>query len=235
MSSLMDELPKVYSLYRKRRAKEKAVTEEEICRRIRWDLPILSQNSKCSVSLDLPISYCSPTAACKNVCYSCQGTQNFRSSIIKSLAVARMIEDAPERAARKMVDESQGRHIRIAGSGEILPTHKTLLDYVTTFGGSWWGFTKRVETHLALPQLMFSIDATTPESVLNYVAEHVPIHRRAYLVRPEDKPPSLEVAVTFPTHGSTTPYVKQIPTLPTDCPAARKEVAGCWACKRCYG
>ena len=222
------------SLYQLRVAKEQSISDDEIKARFQWHLPVLSQNSKCGISLDLPVSYCKPTRACAEVCYSCQGTQNFRRSVLKSLAIAQMINADPERVARKIIDESQGRVVRIAGSGEILPEHKTLLELIEKFGGSWWGFTKRIDTHRVLPDLMFSIDATTCQSVMAYVRKHVPIHRRAYLMRPGDNPPSLEVAVTFPVHGSVTPYVKNTQVLETDCPAVRKKVGGCWDCRRCY-
>ena len=128
------------SLYARRLQKERSIPTSEIEGRINWSLPVLAQNSKTSVSLDLPIHYCQPTAACSSVCYACQGTQYFKGSVVKSLALARMIEQSPERVARKAVDEAQGRTIRIAGSGDILPEHKTLIDYIEQYSGRWWGF-----------------------------------------------------------------------------------------------
>ncbi len=161
------------------------------------------------------------------------GRQCYRKALIKSLAVNRMIAEDSERVARKMVDEAAGRSIRIAGSGEILPEHKTLWDYVEDFGGSWWGFTRRVDTHRAIPELMFSIDATTTDVVMEYVRDEVPTRRIAYLRRPRDPPPSLEVAVTFPVHGAWTNYADEVPCHETDCPAVRGKVK-CWECQRCY-
>lgn len=222
------------NLYQARLAKEHGVSEAEITARMRWDLPILSENSKCSISLDLPIFNCQPTTACSQVCYACQGRQFYRHAIVKSLAVNRLIADDPEYAARKMVDEARGHVIRLAGSGEILPSHAPLVTYVEKFGGSWWGFTRRVDTHQALPRLMFSLDATTPASVLAYVEDSVPVSRRGYLRRPRDSPAPMDVAVTFPVHGSRTPYIKRTPRELTDCPSARKLIKGCWECRRCY-
>jgi hypothetical protein len=222
------------NLYLRRLQKELAFSQDEIEARMRWDLPILAQNSKCSVSLDLPIVNCKPTKACSQVCYACQGRQFYRGAIVKSLAVNRMISADPDRAARKIVDETSGRIIRLAGSGELLPSHRTLVDRIEKYGGRWWGFTRRVDTHKVLPQLMFSVDATTPDSVLQYVQTHVPSNRRAYLRRPDDPPASIEVAVTFPVHGPTTRYADRIPNAPTDCPSIRHEVKGCWKCRKCY-
>ena len=222
------------NLYQLRLAKEQSIPETDIQARMRWDLPIISENMKCSISLDLPILNCKPTEACGEVCYACQGRQFYRRAVVKSVAVNRLIAEDPEHVAQKMVDEASGRVIRLAGSGELLPTQKTLVDYLEKLGGSWWGFTRRVDTHQALPALMFSLDATTPTSVLKYVEENVPVSRRAYLVRPKDPAPSLEVAVTFPVHGARTPSVKKVPVYSTDCPAARKAVEGCWRCRRCY-
>ena len=222
------------NLYLKRLKKEQAVTGAEVERRASWSKPILAENSKCSVSLDLPIINCQPTSTCSEVCYACQGRQAFPDALVKSLAVNRLTLEDPERAARKIVDEAEGRPIRLAGSGELLPEHKALTDAIEEYGGSWWGFTRRVDTHRAMPSLMFSLDATTSESVLDYVKNEVPVDRRAYVRRPEDPPAPLDVAVTFPVHGSQTSYAKQVPYDPTDCPAVRKEVEGCWACRRCY-
>ena len=222
------------NVYRLRLQKETAVSDQAIRERMRWDLPVLSNNHKCSVSLDLPISNCVPTNACAEVCYASQGRQFYRPAVVKSLAVNRMIAEDPGRVARKMVDEAAGRKIRIAGSGDVLPEHRTLLNYVERFGGTWWGFTKRVDTHRVLPKLVFSVDATTTSPVLQYVRGEVPIQRRAYLRRPCDPPPQLEVAVTFPVHGPWTNYVQKVPRHETDCPSVRKKVDGCWQCGRCY-
>src|ERR1041385_4401948 len=126
-----------HNLYRQRLDKELAIPEAQVQRRMRWDLPILAENMKCSVSLDLPILNCKPTKACSEVCYACQGRQNYRNAVVKSLAVNCMITEDPQRSARKMVDEANGRIIRLAGSGELLPAHKTLVDYLEKYGGTW--------------------------------------------------------------------------------------------------
>ncbi len=222
------------NLYHRRIEKENAITDAEINARMRWDLPVLSENCKCSVSLDLPLQNCKPTGTCRQVCYAAQGRQFYRKSIIKALAINRLIESDPEHVARKMVDESAGRIIRIAGSGEILPGHADLVSYTEEFGGTWWGFTRRPDTHRSLPALMFSFDATTPARVNKYLRESVPVNRRAYLRRPQDPPAPLDVAVTFPVHGPLTSYVSRVPVHETDCPFDRNEVEGCWSCKRCY-
>lgn len=222
------------NLYQQRLNKEFAIEEGEIAARMRWDLPILSTNTKCSVSLDLPLANCQPTSVCSEVCYAAQGRQCYRRSIVKSIAVNRLIDLDPEHVARKMVDEAAGRTIRLAGSGEILPKHKTLVSCVTRFGSDWWGITRRVDTHCAMPSLMFSLDASTPEDVQQYVREEVPVTRRTYLRRPQDPPCSLHVAVTFPVHGPRTNYAENVPRHPTDCQVDRNELNGCWSCKRCY-
>ena len=222
------------NLYERRLEKEKAIPESEILSRMNWGLPILSENSKCSVSLDLPVANCIPTEICSQVCYAAQGRQYYRRSIVKSLAIDRLIEHDPEHAARKMVDEAMGRNIRMAGSGEILPEHTDLLSYVNRFHGSWWGFTRRLDTHQTFPSMMFSFDSSTPSEVMQYIHEEVPCHRRAYLRRPYDLPAPCEVAVTFPVHGPLTNYERKTPSHETDCPANRHETSGCWGCKRCY-
>ncbi len=57
----------------------------------------------------------------------------------------------------------------------MLPEHKTLTDYIERLGASWWGFTRRVDTHNALLESVFSVDASTPASVLQYVDNDVPV------------------------------------------------------------
>ena len=227
-------LQRTFNLYQRRLDKENGIAEDEVRARMRWDMPILSTNPKCSVSLDLPMTHCIPTPVCAQVCYASQGQQYYRKCVVESLAVQRLIEAEPDHVARKMIDEAAGRTIRIAGSGEILPGHATLLSYVERFGGDWWGFTRRVDTHRAIPSLMFSFDATTSTPDMEYVRQHVPVGRRSYLRRPEDPPSSLAVAVTFPVHGCVTNYTERTPLHETDCPADRKETEGCWNCKRCY-
>jgi hypothetical protein len=222
------------NLYLERFEKDLATPEWEIRARASWSKPLTSENQKCSVSLDLPVQYCTPTPACSELCYASQGRQMFRRSVTKSLAVARLIEEDPERAARKIVDEASGRPVRLAGSGDLLPEHSDLARYLECHGGRWWGFTRRPDTHRAMPELMFSLDATTPASILDYVKAEVPVRRRSYLRRPEDEPPPLSVAVTFPVHGARTNLVAATPSLPTDCPGTRKYVSGCWACQRCF-
>lgn len=222
------------SAYRWRLQKERAIPEAEIQKRMRWDMPLLANNHKCSVSLDLPVLNCRPTKVCADVCYASQGRQVYRKTLTKALAVYRMIAEDPEHAARKVVGEAAGRSVRLAGSGEMLPEHKTFVDYINRHGGTWWGFTRRVDTHVAFPNLVFSVDASTPDSVLQYVRDAVPVRRRAYLRRPKDDPSPLEVAVVFPVHGPWTSYVDKVPPHEDDCPAVRGEAESCWWCKRCF-
>ena len=121
-----------------------------------------------------------------------------------------------------MGDEAQGRPIRLAGSGDLLPGHSALVERIDHYGGSWWGFTRRVDTHKALPDLMFSTDSATPPTVLEYVLSCVPMERRAYLRRPDDPPADYEVAVTFPVHGPQTRWAERVPEGPSDCPVTRR-------------
>ncbi len=222
------------SLYQKRIQKELGITQAEIKERMDWSKPILAQNSKCSVSLDLPLLNCKPSSLCSEVCYAAQGRQNYRRAIIKSLAVNQMILENPQQAALKMVVESGGIPIRLAGSGELLPEHNNLVHYIELYGGTYWGFTRRVDTHQSIPKLMFSFDQSSTEETLEYIRDQVPVNRRAYLRNINDPVAPFKVAVTFPVHGSQTNLKDRIEKDPTDCPAARKYVAGCWACKRCY-
>ena len=230
---MINESSQTRNLHSRRASKELAITEDEINDRMRWNMPVLSSDPKCSISLDLPLKNCHPTSVCAQVCYAAQGRQFYRKSVVKALAIERLIAFDPEHVARKMVDESAGRQIRIAGSDEVLPKHAELLSCVKHLGGDWWGMTRRVDTYQTLPSLMFSTDTATPASVLRYVRDHVPVYRRTYLRRPQDSPSPIEVAVTFPEHGQLTDYANKAPRHATDCPVDRKELEGCWRCKRC--
>jgi len=225
---------KYLDLYLRRLEKELSIPEEEILSRMRWDLPILSENSKCSVSLDLPVKNCKPTVVCRKVCYACQGRQFYRQAVRKSLAVNELVRIDPERAAFKIIAEAKGRAVRLAGSGELLPENKELIKYLKKQGGKYWGFTKRIDTYEAVPSLMFSLDASSPEEVLEYVEENVPVKQRCYVRRPEDPLPDLEVGVIFPVHGAITCYAEEVPESPLDCPAVRHKVKSCRECLRCY-
>jgi len=218
-------------LYLKRRNKERQISKRSIRERMCWNKPILSENIKCGVSLDLPVSNCHPTKICRQICYACQGRQYYRAAVTKSLAVNKLIRDDPERAAMHIACEAAGRPVRLAGSGELLPENRTLVDHLTC---DWWGFTKRIDTYKAMPKLMFSLDGSTPDSTLDYIEESVPVDRRCYVRRPQDNPSPLEVAVTFPSHGARTNYVNEVLEDATDCPAIRKKIKGCWECKKCY-
>jgi hypothetical protein len=222
------------NLYLRRLRREIEIPEEELISRMNWDRPLLSENYKCSVSLDLPVLNCKPTRVCSEVCYACQGRQCYRKAIVKSIAVNQLVNEDPEHASWKFHREARDRTIRIAGSGELLPQQAEALQYLERYGGTWWGFTKRIDTFKALPSMMFSLDASSPESVLKFVKENVPPNRRSYISRPGDSAPPLKVAVTFPVHGTITNYAVQIPVRETDCPACRGWVEGCWQCKRCY-
>lgn len=98
-------------LYNRRYNKESDITEDEINARMRWDMPVLSTNGKCSISLDLPLLNCLPTSICAQVCYAAKGRQYYRKSVVKALAINRLIELDSEHVARKMVDEAAGRNI----------------------------------------------------------------------------------------------------------------------------
>ena len=60
------------NLYQRRARKEADVPDEDVQARMRWELPVLAENQKCSVSLDLPVLKCTPTKACAEVCYASQ-------------------------------------------------------------------------------------------------------------------------------------------------------------------
>ncbi len=154
------------NLFKRRLGKEKAISEEEIAARMRWDLPVLSTNQKCSISLDLPFLNCAPTDICAQVCYAAQGRQYYRKSVVKALAIDRLIQLDPEHVARKMVDEAAGRNIRIAGSGEALPNTLSFFPMSISSVAPTGESRAQVDTHQAIPSFMYSLDASTPAYAL---------------------------------------------------------------------
>ena len=81
---MTEEQERRLNIYGRRLQMEMTVPEEAIQRRMRWDMPVLSSNHKCSISLDLPVLNCRPTKVCAEVCYASQGRQAYRKAVVKS-------------------------------------------------------------------------------------------------------------------------------------------------------
>lgn len=205
---------------------------------------LLSKNSKTGLSLDSPVGYCQPTQACKASCYACQGRQMFGASLKKTLAVDAFIRADPDLAARCVHSELEGRWLRLASSGELTPEHEPFVKKLASLGVQAYAFTRRRDSWLMYRRYgffaSFSLDGTTPDSVLKWVLRVVPVRARAFMATPEFPTTPHRVAVIFPEHGSITRGGRKIPPSPLDCPSVRGtlETLGgspCHTCRRCYG
>jgi len=192
--------------------------------------PILSENPKTGVSLNLPVLNCRPTKICREICYACSGPISFPYACKKAVAVDEWIRQHPIWAAMKAIQEADGTPIRLCGSGDLNPAHMPFLVEIKAQGGRPWGFTRKLDMwkrcwsmHI---ELMFGIDVSSKH------LEDIPPTRLAYMRRPGDPDWSNSVAVTFPLHGPRRDPSK-VPVSESDCPAIRRHIK-CADCRRCY-
>jgi len=200
---------------------------------------LISSNTKTTLSLDFPVCNCRATKVCAKTCYACQGYQNFRQGIERTLQLHKLILADPIRAAERVTKEARGRLVRISGSGEIedQEEYKAFFTHLKKNKVRLFGFTRKPDVYLWMKKLgypmMFSLDAGTRESDIEFVKKHVRIKARAWLATREDPKPPIPVMVTFPQHGPQTPWYKKIAVQDTDCPAVRKKLH-CDSCQICY-
>ncbi len=206
--------------------------------------PMGSDNSKAGFSVDIPVYNCCPTDVCENGCYGCQGRQMYPNAIRKTIAVDKAILEQPQLSALRVAGEAGGRFIRLAGVGELTPAHEPFIAELSRIGAKAYTMTRRRDSWLMYQRhkifASFSLDGTTPESLVRWMLRVVPVRARAFMATPEFPTTEHEVAVVFPEHGSITRGAKSIAVTPLDCSAVRKtlEVAAgspCDACRRCYG
>ncbi len=230
------------NLHKRRADKERALLSLITPRRCGERL--LSDNSKSGPTLDSPVLYCQHTQACSCSCYACQGRQMYPASLRKTLAVDAFILADPDLAARCVESELADRWLRLAGGGELTEDHEPFIAKLAELGVKAYAFTRRPDSWLMYRRhgffATFSLDGTTPETVLRWVLRVVPVRARAFMATPEYPTTRHRVAVIFPEHGSITRGARHVPESPLDCPSARAKLdtlggAPCHTCRRCYG
>jgi len=199
-------------------------------------MPILSTNSKTGVSLNFPVSNCTPTKVCEATCYArrhyligptCTAKWNRNSEYLSNT------KDCRELIAEARMYTS----IRLCGTGDLIQAHVPGLLKLAKGSPQTmiWGMTRKIKVATAvngrLPnlKLMVSVDASSPKNVWDYDGVLCYGPRRAEDRIPEDD----RIITVFPYHSSGK-VVGQVPDDPRDCPAVRHKVSGCSECGRCF-
>jgi hypothetical protein len=198
---------------------------------------ILSENSKCGHSLDLPIKgHCTPTKNCAHDCYARCGRQSFPASkkkhdfvsqYLKGNDISRLISECKPLPA-----------VRLNGSGDLLPEHIPQIISLAKAcpNTQFWGMTRKIniatQVNNQLPnlKLLVSVDASSPKSVWNYPGKLCWGPKRPNDQVPQDP----RIHVIFPRHSSGR-VVKGVTKDPNkDCLAVWHDIKGCHQCGKCW-
>lgn len=201
-------------------------------------ITILSSNSKCGCSLNLPIKgHCRPTKNCSKACYARCGHTALPSNIRKQVWLSKYLTGSN---ITQLIHECSGRTaVRLSGTGDLQTQHvPNILKLATSCGATmFWGMTRKLEIATALNnqlpnlKIMVSIDSSSPEEIRNYKGTLCWGPRLATDQVPNDP----RIKTIFPYHfiGKIV-QVKNMPVDSRDCPAIRHTKDGCLACGRCW-
>jgi len=198
---------------------------------------ILSDNSKCGVSINLPIKgHCRPTKVCVFCCYARTGNTARPASTRKQAWVSKYLR-GPDLSG--LVEECRNlQAVRLNGSGDLNPEHLPGLVCLAEQCPStqFWGMTRKTEiantlNHPKLPNLkiLVTVDAASPMETWNYKGALCYGPRREGDQVPDDD----RIITVFPRHFAGK-VVGIIPLHSRDCPAVRHTVSGCLNCGRCW-
>jgi len=197
---------------------------------------ILSENSKCTASLDLPIhNHCRPTKNCIHDCYARCGHQARPAAQKKHDWVSQYLSQPN---IKELIIEAKPKPtIRLNGSGDLNPIHiPQILQLAKACPNTmFWGMTRKPEIatqiNNKLPnlKLLVSVDSSSPKSVWNYTGKLCWGPRR-----PSDQVPNDDrIHVSFPRHSAGR-VVKGLEKNPKDCLAVWHDIEGCHQCGRCW-
>ena len=199
-------------------------------------IQILSNNKKCGRSLNLPISgHCRPTKACAFCCYARSGNTVRPGALKKASYVSKYLVG---KDLGRLVDEcSQLQHVRLNGTGDLLPEHVRSVLYIARrcSDTKFWGMTRKVEIAEALNgrlsnlNMLVTVDATSPASVWDYEGRMCYGTRRPGDVVPSDG----RLVTVFPRHARGR-VVNGVKHHPKDCLAVWHKISGCNVCGRCW-
>lgn len=199
---------------------------------------ILSSNTKCGHSINLPIKrHCTPTENCYKSCYARKGYCSLPSSIRKQEWVSEYLSG---NNIHTLIHECRPlQHVRLSGTGDLLDEHLDNIFQLATElpKTEFWGMTRKVKVaetiNNVLPNLhlMVSVDSSSPDSVWDYPGAMCWGPRLKDDVVPQDE----RIIVVFPYHfGGKVVQAKVMPRDDRDCLAVWKESEGCDNCGRCW-
>lgn len=197
---------------------------------------ILSKNSKCGHSINLPIKgHCRPTKACSFCCYARTGRTTLPESIAKQTWVSNYLTGND--LSRLIKECRKLNHVRLNGTGDLNKEHVPALLSLASLvpDTQFWGMTRKTDIAMAingrLPnlKLLVSVDATSPPSAWNYPGKLCYGPRR-----PEDTvPDDPRIVTVFPRHFAGR-VIKAVPHHPKDCQGVWHTISGCNECGRCW-
>ena len=138
---------------------------------------IISSNTKCGCSLNLPIQgHCRPTSNCAACCYAKSGYTRLPTSMRKQIYVSRYL--AGSDISRLSNECRKWPAVRISGTGDLNPGHvKNMIRLAKEHPQTqFWGMTRKIEIANAVngrePNLrvLLSVDGSSPSRVWNYQA-----------------------------------------------------------------
>lgn len=197
---------------------------------------ILSKNSKCTVSLDLPLKgHCRPTPNCAHDCYARCGRQSLPDAKRKHDWVSKYL--AKGNISSLIIEAKHFKAIRLNGSGDLNNNHIPTILYLAAScpNTMFWGMTRKPEIaskiNNILPnlKLILSVDASSPKSVWNYTGKMCWGPKRPGDLIPNDP----RIIISFPRHVSGR-VVKGLSKTSLDCKAVWHDIQGCHQCKRCW-
>ena len=197
---------------------------------------IISENSKCGCSINLPIrGHCRPTKNCAACCYAKSGYTRLPASMRKQIYVSRYLAS---KDISRLKEECRAKSaVRISGTGDLLMSHvKNLVQLAKDLPMvQFWGMTRKLEIANAVNKkvpnlrILLSVDGTSPSRVWNYQGPMCWGPRIA-TDQVKDDP---RIKTVFPYHFVGR-VVKGMPRHAKDCKAVWHEISGCLSCGRCW-
>ena len=198
---------------------------------------ILSENSKCGCSINLPIrGHCTPTKNCSRCCYARMGHTALPVSKAKQTWVSNYLQSGNDHS-RLILEAKAHTSVRLCGTGDLLQSHiPALFELAETCKTTqFWGMTRKIniatQVNGQFPNLhlLVSVDASSPKSVWNYQGALCWGPRLPADVIPVDD----RIKVVFPYHAHGR-VIQAVPKHPKDCQAVWHNISGCLECGRCW-